>query len=802
VNFLERRATLALCTRVALCVAPAAALVSLSAIHAGAQTSAVNAGAHTWDGRAGQTRLPIPRLDSAAVVDGSLDESVWTHAARLTGFSQYQPVDGRAADDPTEILVWYSADAIWFGVRARELHGDVIRATRANRDNISSEDHVQILLDTYNDRRNAFLFGVNALGVQQDGTRSDQSGGGAGGRSATGGGMRDMNQLDGNVDLNPDFAFESRGRLVDGGYEVEIRIPFKTLRYQDLDVQSWGIHVLRRVQHSGMQDSWAPALRANASFLSQAGVLEGIRDVHRGLVLDATPTATARADGSGSSPDWRYASQAEIGGDIRWGVRQNLTLNATINPDFSQVEADVGQVTVNERFGLFFPEKRPFFLEGLELFDTPNQLIYTRRIVAPDAGVKFTGKLFGTNVALLSAVDDDVSSWGVGDRPVFGVARLRRGFGRNLTVGSVLTAREDGEDYSRLTGVDVRIVHSKLYYIQLQGVQSWTDSAGRYMGGSLVDAVWDRTGRAWGFHYSARATDPDFRAASGFVNRTGIIDVSVFNRVSFYGAPDDLVQTWGAFFGVSRIREHARPRAGSIEGSESISPSATLRGGWRLNSSFSRSFVTYAPANYVSYGIERGEVAEPFVVPGAERGLFAGSVGVTTPTFRRFTATVTVATGEAALFRAGAPGRSNRLDASIDLRPTSGLRTSLQYTRLSLDHARDGRAFSREAIPRMKVEYQLSRSTFVRVIGQYAARSREPLVDRDGNPILLGGVRDTGEGSNELQLDWLFSFRPMPGTLLYLGYGAALSEPDQFRFTDLRRDRDGFFAKASYLFRM
>ena len=172
-----------------------------------------------YDGRANRTRVDIPRIDTVATVDGILDESVWTRAARLTGFSQYQPVDGRPAEQPTEVLVWYSPDAIWFGIKAKEIHGDVVRATKANRDDISSEDQVQILLDTDNTRNLAFLFGVNPLGVQQDGTRSAQFGGGAGGQSATGGGFRNINPLEGSVDLNPDYIFESRGRLVPGGLD-------------------------------------------------------------------------------------------------------------------------------------------------------------------------------------------------------------------------------------------------------------------------------------------------------------------------------------------------------------------------------------------------------------------------------------------------------------------------------------------------------------------------------------------------------------------------------------------------------
>src|SRR5689334_11181271 len=228
----------------------------------------------TYDGRSKRIDVQIPRIDTVATIDGVIDESVWKRAARLTGFSQYQPVDGRAAEEPTEVLTWYSSEAIYFGIKATEIHGNVVRATKANRDDIASEDQVQILLDTDNGRQIAFLFGVNPLGVQQDGTRSAQFAGGAGGGSATGGGFRSINPLDGTVDLNPDYVFESKGRLVPGGYEVEIRIPFKSLRYQDAKVQTWGLHILRRIQHSGFQDTWAPAIRANANFFAQSGTLD------------------------------------------------------------------------------------------------------------------------------------------------------------------------------------------------------------------------------------------------------------------------------------------------------------------------------------------------------------------------------------------------------------------------------------------------------------------------------------------------------------------------------------------------
>jgi hypothetical protein len=762
-----------------------------------------------YDGRAKDVHVDVPRIESTVTIDGNLNEPAWRNAARLTGFSQYQPVDGRPADEPTEVLVWYAPDAIYFGIRARELHGNVVRATHANRDNIDSEDQVQILLDTDDARQIAFLFGVNPYGVQQDGTRSAQFAGGAGGPSATGGGFRNINPLEGSVDLNPDYFFESKGRLVENGYEVEVRIPFKSLRYQGARVQSWGLHILRRVQHTGFQDTWAPAVRANANFLAQSGTLDGLHDLRRGLVLEATPTVVARADrsptvGNGQS----YQRKGELGGDARWGIRQNLTLNGTINPDFSQVEADVGQVLLNERFALFYPEKRPFFLDGLELFDTPNQLIYTRRIVAPVGGVKLTGKLGGTNIGSMIVSDDRQYSWAGNHLSLFGVSRVRHDFGSSNTLGAVLTTREDGPHYSRVAAGDFRFYHSKLYFAQFQVAGSWTDSLSNRRKGSIYQADWDRTGRAWGFHYTLRSIDPGFNAAAGFVNRTGIMEARAFNRLSFYGAPGAMVQTYGAFLGWNRVWNNTGDGHGLAESTESITPSATIRGGWQLSGAVTHSYFAFDPAQYSGLTVQRPIPAPmslydttAFVVPGPEKDQWGGSVRVTTPTYRFFTGTAGMTRSEVPIFREAAPGRSARIDAVLDVRPTTAIRSSLQFSRLTIARRSDGSRFSSETIPRIKVEYQISPPIFLRLVGQYSARSRSPLEDRNGNPILVNGVLDTGTTTNEFSTDWLFSYRPVPGTLLYLGYGSTLEEPQEFRFQDLRRTRDGFFGKISYLFR-
>ena len=365
----------------------------------------------------------LPRLEAAVEIDGALDEPVWAEAVVVDGFWQYLPVDGRRAEDSTVVLVWYSSTAIHFGIRAYEAHGEV-RANLADRDKIESDDNIQILLDTFNDQRQAYVFGVNPLGAQADGILRD---------AARRAGMMQVGSEGAyQIDLSPDFVYKSKGRLTAYGYEVEVQVPFKSLRYQSEDVQDWGFNVIRRVQHSGYETTWTEVRQAEASFLAQGGAMTGLTDLRRGLVLDITPEFTSSVAGAPAEPDagWEYGKvDPELGGNVRWGITNNLTLNGTVNPDFSQVEADVAQIQFDPRQSLFFPEKRPFFLDGIELFEMPNQLIYTRRIADPRGAVKLTGKVSGTNLALLSAVDARTTSATGDDHRIYNLLRVRRDLG-------------------------------------------------------------------------------------------------------------------------------------------------------------------------------------------------------------------------------------------------------------------------------------------------------------------------------------------------------------------------------------
>jgi len=748
----------------------------------------------SYSGLAKQLDVRIPRFEVEAKIDGVLDEPVWSRAAILTGFSQYRPVDGRPAEDSTAVLVWYAPDAIYFGIRAFEPHRGAVRATLADRDNIDADDHVAILLDTYLDHRRATMFAVNPLGVQEDGVWSDGVAAGAAGGPSAGG------RFDATIDLNPDYVYESRGRVTEWGYEVEVRIPFKSLRYQSADPQDWGLQIVRAVQHSGYEETWTPAVRANASFLIQSGRLVGLGALRRGLVLDLTPEFTTKVDGAPSTPGYDYRGTPEVAGNLRWGVTQNLGLTATAHPDFSQVEADIGQVTLNQRFALFYPEKRPFFLEGLEQFDTPNSLIYTRRIVQPVFGAKLAGKVGGMGIAYLGAVDNSDQS-ATGAHPVYNMLRLRRDLGPTSTLGVAYTDRIDGDDYNRVLGVDAHVVWRKIWFSEVQVAGSWTRTPGRTRAGKLWTVTFgDRTGRAYGNHFELLGVQRTFQDTSGFVNRTDFVAGRTFNRFSFYGRPGALVEQFTAIVGFApiwRYRDFGRLNR-TIEDTLQTFWIATLRGGWQSQVTLSLNHFGFDGADYSGYTVG----SAPFVPPHDLYHLPGGAFILNAPN-RAVSGSVVLGYSAVAIFPEASEGRQVAVTTVATLRPTPALRLEARWVHQRLTRARDRSRFSTANIPRLKLEYQLTRSIFVRYIGQYFAEDQAALHDpRTGQPLLVNGDTARAIVTNDFRNDVLFSYKPTPGTVVFLGYGASLTEADAFRFRDLRRTADGFFLKLSYLFRM
>jgi hypothetical protein len=789
--------------------------------------------AGTYIGSSNQVHVRIPRLDVDVRIDGRLDDAAWRQAAVLTGFSQFSPQDGVPADDSTQVLVWYSSTAVHFGIRAFERHGAPV-STLADRDRIDADDQVQLLLSTFNDSRQALVFGVNPLGVQMDGTILETN------RQQPG---RFMSQATARqqADLSQDFVFQSKGRVTEYGYEVEIRIPFKSLRYQPTETQSWGLNIVRVIQHSGFEDSWAPAKRAAASFLGQSGTLDGLTDLRRGLVLDVNPEATQRTVGAPCAPTtaarWCYgAEHAVVGGNGRWGITNNLTLNGTVNPDFSQIESDAGQFVFDPRQALYFSEKRPFFLEGMEGFSTPSQLVYTRRIQQPVFATKLTGKLSGTSIAFLSAVDDRIYSLtydavaGVpGAHPIYTIGRVARDLGDQSHIGATYTNRYDGGWSNNVADVDGSLVFRKLYSLNFQAAGSRTADPlfnHRTTEAPLWGASFDRNGKRLGFDYAVSGVDENFMAGSGFIGRPGVVNTAVDHRLTFFGARESWLQafTLDPVYYLTWKYAYFTGGRDAIEKKFHINSHFQLRGGWNVGFSLLLETFGYDAELFPSTYVERvrGSVVDTIPFTGTPRLPNRDwVVSMSTPQWQRFSMNALYLWGQDENFFEWASSFIAYSSIGALVRPTDKLRISPSWQYQSYDRRTTGDVVESARITRVKTEYQLARPLFFRIVGEYTAADRLALRDesRTNGRLLFTDVdgklvASTPERDHTFRADWLVSYQPNPGTVFFAGYGSTYfrdsSDPAQLArrwrteqlLSGTRRTTDAFFVKASYLLRM
>jgi hypothetical protein len=767
----------------------------------------VSAQQSVYHGFQRQLVAQVPRFDDSVTIDGVLDDAVWRRAALLTGFSAYLPIDNRPAQDSTDVYVWYSASHVYFAVRAFESHG-AVHATLAARDKIDMDDYVQILLDPFNDRRRAFVFGVNPLGAQADGVRTEgfsppQP------RGQTFGGNPPAF-----IDLSPDFVFESKGRVIEGGYEIEVAIPLKSIRFQGANEQEWALQVQRYVQHSGYQQTWTPARRGAASFLVQSGTLTGLRDLRRDQVVELNPELTGSLNGSPGTDGWSYESEPNAGGNLRWRIVPNLTLNATVRPDFSQVEADAAQVPGDTRFALFFPERRPFFIDGIEQFDAPNNLVYTRRILQPDFATKLTGRFGRTSVAYMGALDDVAASASGDDHPLFNILRLRRDIFRASTMGLTFTDRTERDGFSRVGVADTRIVFGGAYTFNasLGGSAARDPAGGDTRSAPLFDIGVNRTGLRYGFRYVVTGIGPDFEAASGFVPRADYVSGGAYNRFSWYGKPGDFIESYlvrQGFEGLwlfDRFWDGASVQETKIQAENVFN----IRGGWVLSVTPVREAFLFDTRRYEGYRLLRPRSAGvvdtvPFT-PSPRTPTAVVLLRLNTPQYERWTGRFTGFIGKDIEFFETSTARRVDLTGEVDLRPTDQMRVTASYLYSHYARSRDGSTLSRANVPRVRLEYQLTRALFLRFVGQYDSRARDALRDpaTEAAIAIWDGttyVRADAQTLRDFRVDWLFSFVPSPGTVVFAGYGSSLTEPEAFRFRELERVRDGFFVKLSYLLR-
>ena len=781
------------------------ALLAHAALAPGDTTTAA-----VFSGRERQLSIRIPRVEAQVQVDGSLDEPVWSQAAVLNGFSQYAPNDGLPAADSTQVLVWYSPNAIHFGIRAFESHG-APTATLADRDRIFGDDNVQILLGTFHDTRQALMFAVNPRGVQGDGALLEGANTSASG--FIGNAIVGREQ----ADLSPDYVFQSKGRVTAWGYEVEVRIPFKSLRYQPSREQSWKLNVVRQVKHSGFEDSWVPALRASPSFVGQSGEIVGLTGLHRGLVMDLNPETTMRVTGA-PEPGGSFThdtGRPQLGGTARWGITNSLSLSGTVHPDFSQVESDAGQLAFDPRNALYFPEKRPFFLEGSELFQLPNNLIYTRSIQQPVAAVKLTGNVGGTSIGLLSAVDDRFASATGRDNPVFNIVRLQRGVGKQSRLGMAYMDQVDGSTSNRVAQVDGRWVFGGIYNLNFQLAGSRTDDGSNVTTAPLWLTQFNIRGRHAGLRTLFAGIGDRFEDRSGFIGRNGIVHAYVDPSWTAYGKRGAFLERFTGDVLVDGIWQYRKfVNGGGMQDRKlHLNGNAALRGGWNVGLGVFVESFGYDAELFADY---RLEVPGPGGV-GLDTIAFVGQptipnleyiVQFSTPQWRHFSANGFFLQGRDENFFEWASADLLLANLGATFRPTDRIRAELTYNWQQVNRRTDGSLVNVGRIPRLKLEYQVSRPFFVRLVGQYVQQQTDSLRDdsRTNAPILIatptGAVRTQASRTNLFHGDVLLSYQPIPGTVILAGYGSDLTDERAFGFRDLTRTQDAFFAKVSWLFRM
>ena len=509
---------------------------------------------------AGRVTVRPRRTTTPPTVDGLLDDAVWGDAARITEFVQREPQDGAPATEDTDVYVAYDDANLYLAFHAKYENPDMMRANRVDRDRAGfGDDTISVYFDTFLDQQRAYVFSVNGYGVQGDSIVGGRGGGGRGGRGGGGfgGGGR------GGVprgDRSWDALFTTGGQLVGDGYTAEMAIPFKSLRYPARAgnvPHTWGFQVVRQIRGKDETIVWSPVSRDIAGFLPQMGVLDGMTGLSTSRNLEMQPTFTAFRYGTFDETAGRVVDgepRPEVGANFKYAVTPNLISDFTLNPDFSQIESDRPQVEVNQRFALFYPEMRPFFLEGAEIFQiqAPVTVVHTRTIVDPQYGAKLTGKAGKTTLGVLFA-NDEGASLGVDDpaNAAYGqsaqtfVGRVRYDLYSESFVGAIVTDREFLDGYSRVVGMDsnFRIGSTHQLGFRALGADRRVAQGGAETGGHAVDFGFRKRGRNLSYSVDSFSLSPDFQTDVGFVRRTDQRESQA--RLEYQWWPQNWLISWG-----------------------------------------------------------------------------------------------------------------------------------------------------------------------------------------------------------------------------------------------------------------
>jgi Domain of unknown function (DUF5916)/Carbohydrate family 9 binding domain-like len=796
-----------------LCV-PAAAL---------AQTSEAKAAATS-------VRLPpekaqpvrVARFDKAPVIDGRLDDEAWKQAAVFGDFYQVQPGDNAPPSKPTEVRLGYDAKTLYVAFRAFDEAGKV-RVTIPKRDAVDVDDYVAILLDTFNDERKAYALYFNPLGVQGDAVFTEGVG----------------------FDFSVDIVMESKGIVTDDGYTVEVAIPFKSLRYEAGKGKLWGVHLRRVIKRFNNElDSWMPISRDRSAVLSQAGHITGLENISTERTLELIPSLTisetgrrVRAFDQAVDADPALLDRGRIvnqspeldpGLTAKFGLTPTITLDLALNPDFAQVESDQLVVTANQRFPIFFEEKRPFFLEGIDIFRTPIQAVHTRAIVDPDVAIKLTGKRGRNTFGVLLASDNAPGNFTEDERndpatfrriekfidknAYIAILRAKRDVGRESSVGFLATSYNFIEKRNQLGGFDgrFRLDPKTVFTFQVLGTTSR-----RFFYDPEEDRNIYRTGNAFRYYYDydRRARNltvelfgtgqtRDYRADVGFTQRTNVNTENLYVAYNSTPKPKARVVSWS----VQNFSYVRFDWQGHMLGwAEDFNVGFTFPRQTRFNAAY---ISEYERVFESEFGARRTPTrAGAFAGDDAERSVHKKAFDVyggTTPSKKfsgfwefyyvwgeldfdfgagtRFPRVSPASLADPDAPLDPGPGNLLSITSRLDFQPTNTLRVSLNYNKSKLTRHDTRRTAFDENIYALRATYQFTRFTFARARIDYTT-----INSRVRGQFLLG-------------------WTPNPGTAFYAGYNDDLAVNGFSPFTErlepgFRRNGRTFFVKMSYLFR-
>ena len=705
--------------------------------------------------------INIPRLQAAprlADFEGMEPASdLAKKMMKVANFLQKEPHDGAPVSQPTEAYLGYTDKNFYAVFLAFDKEPSQIRARMLRRELIDDDDQVGLWLDTFHDHRHAYMFYVNPYGIQQDGLFAENQG----------------------FDNTFDTVWNTYAKINGSGYVVIIEIPFKSLRFKQQATNDWGVILIRVIPRNSEHSFFPRNTNRVQGMLTQEGALNGFQEISPGRNLQFIPYTSVGAfralderDPAGDRFTGKHV-QPKAGLDSKVVIKDSLVLDTTVNPDFGQIESDDPQVTVNQRFEVFFPEKRPFFQENSNFFQTPLQLVFTRRIADPLYGVRLTGKAgpwaIGTMVADdrspgKSVIDIDPLS---GQSAYFAIVRVNREVGKNNSIGMIYTDRElhtaadsfctssrCGVGFNRVGGLDTQLKFGQNWQMNAQAVTSETKfSDGSHIAGPAYQIYAQRSSRTLEFNTMYRDIAPGFDTETGFINRTDYRRFSNFVMRTFYPEGKHLNSHGPRLFQLS-LWDHNGTRL-----NHQLNPAYS----WNFQrKSFFSIFTVWEherlrPQDFSTLAANQDYT---HVIGGAEMG---------TQFLRWISLNAEMDWGTATNFvpRSGPPvlAYQNTGFFAAVVRPLKGLTVENTYlmTRL-LDQDTHLNIFNNH-IMRSKWNYQFTKEFSLRLIGQYVTTIANPGFTTLQNTKSLNG-------------DVLFTYMVHPGTAIYVGYNSNLQNID------------------------